>query len=233
MTTKHCVIPDVQFKPGNDPAFLTRVGKYLVDKKPDVIVQIGDFADMESLSSYDQGKKSFEGRRYSRDIEAAKEGMTALLSPIWEYNNQQRKNGKKQYKPRMILTLGNHEERINRVVENDSRLEGTISQADLEYEKFGWEVYPYLEPVIVDGIAYSHYFTTGVMGRPVTSARALVLKKHMSATMGHNQFWDIHRDTRADGIPVLGLFCGACYEHNEDYLGPQGNNYDRGIWMKK
>ena len=50
--------------------------------------------------------------------------------------------------------------------------------------------------------------------------------------MGHNQFWDIHRDTRADGTPVIGLFSGSCYEHNEDYLGPQGNNYDRGFWMK-
>lgn len=228
----HCVIPDVQFKPGNDPGFLYRIGQFIVEKKPDVVVQIGDFADMPSLSSYDVGKKCFEGRRYRDDIEAAHIGMKALLKPLHDFNEKQRKSGHKQYKPRLVLTLGNHEDRINRVVNSDARLEGTISEEDLQYRDFGWEVFPYLDPVIIDGIAYSHYFVTGVMGRPVTSARAMVLKKHMSCTMGHNQNWDIHRETRADGTAVLGLFCGSCYEHNEDYLGPQGNNYDRGIWMK-
>ena len=29
---------------------------------------------------------------------------------------------------------------------------------------------------------------------------------------------------------MIGLFVGS-YEHDEDYLGPQGNNYPRGFWM--
>ena len=230
--TTHCVVPDVQFKPGNDGRFLERIGEFLVDRQPEVIIQIGDFADLPSLSSYDVGKKSFEGRPYTNDIAAAQYGMECLLGPIERYNAKQQKNGKKQYKPRKILTLGNHEHRITRVIESDARLDGTISLTDLGYERFGWEVYPFLQPVFVDGIAYAHYFVSGAMGRPVTNARMLLLKKHMSCTMGHNQNWDICRDTRADGKPVIGLFCGSCYEHNEDYLGPQGNNYDRGVWMK-
>jgi len=43
---------------------LTWAGQYAVDKKPDVIVHIGDHWDMPSLSHYDKGTKSFEGRRY-------------------------------------------------------------------------------------------------------------------------------------------------------------------------
>ena len=68
---KILVLPDVQSKPGIDFTYLTRIGTYALEKKPDVIVCIGDFADMESLSSYDKGKKSFEGRRFKKDIEAA------------------------------------------------------------------------------------------------------------------------------------------------------------------
>lgn len=230
--TTHLVIPDVQVKPGNDFSFLTRLGKYIVEKQPDVIIQIGDFADMESLSSYDQGKKSFEGRRYLNDVKAAKEAMSFLLAPINEYNERQRKNGKKQYHPRKVLTLGNHEERIVRAVENDAKLEGVLSLDHLGYKEAGWEVYDFLQPIVIDGIAYCHYFTSGVLGRPVTSARALLIKKHMSCTMGHVQNWDIHREVKADGSPIIGLFCGSCYEHNEDYLGHQGNTYDRGFWMK-
>src|SRR5437868_3592556 len=49
------VLPDVQAKPGVDFSFLSRIGQYALDKRPEVIVCIGDFADMPSLSSYDKG----------------------------------------------------------------------------------------------------------------------------------------------------------------------------------
>lgn len=229
--TKHMVIPDVQIKPGDDFSFLTRVGQYMVDKKPDVVVQIGDWADMESLSSYDVGKKVFEGRRYISDIEASKEAMTTLLKPLNDYNEKQRKNGKKLYKPRLVLTLGNHCHRIDRAVNDDPKLDGVLSVDDLGFKDFGWETYPFLEVVVIDGIAYSHYFTSGIMGRPVTSAAALLSKKHMSAVMGHVQHRQIAYANAADGRQLTGIFAGCCYERNEDYLGAQGNNFWRGVWM--
>jgi hypothetical protein len=229
---KHIVIPDVQFKPGNDTTFLKHIGNYIAEKKPDVVVCIGDFADMPSLSSYDVGKKVFEGRRYKADIEAAHGAMEALLGPLEAANRRAKTYHRERYKPRLVLTLGNHEDRISRAVNNDPKLDGTIGLSDLQYEKYGWEVYPFLAPVIIDGVAYCHYFTSGILGRPVPSARSLIQKKHMSCTMGHVQNWEMHREVRADGKPVLGLFCGSCYEHDEDYLGPQGNTYDRGIWVK-
>jgi len=80
----HLVIPDVQAKPGIDFTYLNNIGKYIVEKKPDVIINIGDFADMPSLSSYDKGKKAFEGRRYLADIKASHEAMEALLTPLRE-----------------------------------------------------------------------------------------------------------------------------------------------------
>lgn len=231
MNSTHMVIPDVQAKPGIDFTYLRNIGKYMVEKKPETVVCIGDFADMPSLSSYDKGKKSFEGRRYLNDIEASHEAMDALLGPLRKFNEKARAGGKKQYHPQMILTLGNHENRINRAVELQPELEGVLSIDQLDYEKYGWEVHPFLEVVHVDGVAYSHYFTSGVLGRPVTSARALLTKKHQSCVMGHVQTMDLSTDYRADGTPILGLFAGCCYEHDEDYLGPQGNAHFRGIHM--
>lgn len=227
----HLVLPDVQVKPNQDVSFLKVVGEYIVEKKPDVLVCIGDFADLPSLSSYDVGKKSFEGRRYRDDVTATQRAMEILLTPLFLYNRNAVKNKKKVYRPRMVFTIGNHENRISRAVENDAKLDGTIGLEDLRYEQYGWEVHPFLEVVIIDGIAYSHYFTTGVMGRPVTSARALVTKKHMSCVQGHNQKMEIYNEYKVDGKSITGLFAGCCYQHNEDYLGPQGNNYFRGIHM--
>lgn len=227
--TKHLVIPDTQIRPGDDLTFLEHIGHYIVDKQPDVIVQIGDFADMPSLSSYDVGKKSFEGRRYKADVEAAREGMARLLGPLAEYNDRQRKNGKRQYRPRLVLTLGNHEDRISRAINSDPKLDGTLDLSDLGYEDFGWEVFPFLEVTVIDGVAYSHYFVTGVAGRPASTAAAQLSKKHMSCVAGHQQGRQSASAYRADGKRITSIIAGSCYEHNEDYLGPQGNNHWRGL----
>lgn len=221
--TKILVIPDVQAKPGNDFTFLRKLGMYIVEKQPDVIINIGDFADMPSLSSYDVGKKAFEGRRYMKDIEAAQEAMDTLLTPLWEFNHKARKNKEKQYKPRLVLTLGNHEERINRAVNEDAKLEGVLSIDDLKYKEFGWEVYPFLDVVIIEGVAFSHYFVTGVAGRPAGTAAAQLRKTNMSSVAGHQQGKQVAYGSRADGTTITSIIAGSCYEHDEDYMGAQGN----------
>jgi hypothetical protein len=227
--TTHLIIPDVQSKEGNDFTYLKCLGNFIVQKKPDVIVCIGDFADMESLSSYDKGLKSFEGRSYQKDIWAAREAMDALLTPLFQLQERQRKNKDKLYKPRMVLTLGNHENRINRVIDEDRKLEGLISVDDLPYQD--WEVHSFLDVVVIDGVAYSHYFTSGLMGRPITSAQAIITKKHMSCFAGHQQGKQIAFGMRADGKQMTAIICGSFYEHNEDYLGAQGNHHYRGFYV--
>lgn len=221
------VLPDVQAKPGIDFSYLRRYGAYMLEKRPEVVVCIGDFADMPSLSSYDKGKKSFEGRRYKRDIEAAQFAMQAFLGPMEEYN----KTARKPYRPRLVLTLGNHEDRINKAVNDDPKLDGVMSIKDLAYEEYGWEVHDFLKVVVIDGIAFSHYFATGVMGRPASSAPAQLRKTNMSCFAGHKQGKEIAYGYRADGRTITSIICGSAYEHKEDYLGPQGNEHWRGFFM--
>jgi hypothetical protein len=226
---RHLVIPDVQAKPGIDFSYLKRLGQYIVDKKPEKIICLGDFADMPSLSSYDVGKKSFEGKRYVKDIAASKEAMSHLMAPIYEFNDKAKRNKEKQYRPELHLTLGNHENRILRAINDDPKLDGVLSISDLGYEQFGWKVYPFLDVVVLDGIAYSHYFTTGLMGRPVTTAAACLSKKHQSCIQGHQQGLQIHTGFRADGKKLTSIIAGSCYEHDEDYMSFQGNNHWRGF----
>lgn len=229
--TTHLVIPDVQVKDGQDFDFLTALGKYIVKKQPDKIICLGDWADMPSLSSYDVGKKTFEGRRYLKDIEASKQAMDALFQPLYEYNEQQRKTKHKQYNPELHLTLGNHENRINKAVNTDAKLEGVLKIEDLAYNAFGWKVYPFLDVVVLDGIAYSHYFTSGLLGRPVTTAQACLSKKHMSCIQGHQQGLQIATGHQADGKQLTSVIAGSFYEHDEDYMSPQGNKHWRGFLM--
>ncbi len=226
---KHLIIPDTQIKPEDDPSFLAWIGQYCVKQKPDVIVCIGDFADMPSLSSYDAGKKSFEGRSYKKDIEATVSAMETLMSPIKEEMNRLVEHKKKRWSPKLLLTLGNHEHRLLRAIEDDRKLEDLISMSDFQYERFGWEVIPFLEPVTVDGVAYCHYFCSGVMGRPITSARMLINKMHMSCVAGHQQGRDVAYGTRGDGKRITSIIAGSAYLHDEPYLNKQTNGHWRGL----
>jgi hypothetical protein len=131
----------------------------------------------------------------------------------------------------MIFTIGNHENRISRAIESDPKLEGLMSFDDLYLTEMGWEVYDFLRPVVVDNVCYSHYFVSGVMGRPVSSSNALLAKQHMSCVMGHVQDRQISFARRADGRRITGLFAGIFYQHDEDYLTPQTNGSWSGIWM--
>lgn len=228
---RHLVIPDCQVKPGVDTDYLTHIGKYIADKQPEKIICLGDFADMPSLSSYDVGKKSFEGRRYKKDIEATHAAMEKLFAPIDKLNRELRAGHKKKYDPEKILLLGNHEWRIHKAVESDAKLEGTIGLEDLRYEEWGWKVHDFLDVVILDGIAYSHYFVTGVAGRPASTALAQLRKTNMSCIAGHQQGRQAAYALRADGKAITSIIAGSCYTHNEDYLGKQGNRHWRGILM--
>lgn len=215
---KHIVIPDCQVKDGVDISYLEWIGKYIVDQEPDVVIQLGDFADMPSLSSYDKGKKCFEGRRYKKDIAASRRGMELLVAPIW-----------RSRVPEMHLVYGNHEARITRAVELEPILEDIIQVEDLCYDEYGWQVHEFLEPVSIDGVLYCHYYTSGVMGLRITTASALLTKKHQTCIAGHQQGKQIAYAIKADGRSITGLIAGSCYLHNEDFLGPQGNKHWRGI----
>lgn len=233
--TKHLVIPDCQIKPGVPLDHLTALGNYIIDQMPDVIVQIGDFADMHSLSSYDRGTRRAEGNRYQEDIDCAREAMETLLAPIEAYNRHAKMMHRKRYTPRMILTLGNHENRIQRHVDANAELEGKVGFEDLPYE--AWEVCDFLDTVEVDGILYSHYFPRNAAGRITQSyrgapnARLQVLREMQSCTSGHLQGLDFHVHQTGDRR-IYGIIAGSFYQHDEDYLTPQGTAYWRGVIVK-
>lgn len=222
---KIAVITDAQVKPGVPINHLQACGRYLAEIRPDVIVCIGDFADMPSLSTYEAaGSLITEGMRYADDIRAAKDAMIAFLDPI--------RRAKPDYNPKLVMCLGNHEDRITRAINSDPRrLKGVLSLRDLGYEEMGWQVYPFLQPVVIEGVVFCHYFPSGVMGRPITTARALLAKMHMSCFAGHLQGRDIAFDKRADGTSITAIISGSFYQHDEDYLSPIANRHWRGMFV--
>ena len=134
----------------------------------------------------------------------------------------------------MVLTLGNHEERIVRHVNENPELIGFLSYDNLRYEDMGWEVYDFLKPAVINGVAYCHYMPNPMSGRPYGGAALNVLKNvGESFCMGHKQCLDVAtRFLPASGKQQWAIIAGACYDHDEGYKGYQGNHHFRGIVVK-
>jgi hypothetical protein len=231
LAKKFFVIPDIQAKPGIDMKYIHCIGEYGLAKKPTHWIMLGDWADMPSLSSYDKGRRSYEGARYKNDIEASITAMEILLDPMKKYNRAQKALGLPLYEPIMIMLLGNHEDRINRATQLDPMLYGTISTDDLKFREFGWEVHDFLEVVVLDGIAFSHYFVTGLMSKACGTAQQQLTKMHMSCIAGHQQGRQVVTTRRADGRLMTSMIVGSAYDYDMDYLGRQANRHWRGVLM--
>lgn len=225
------VIPDMQVRPNIDLSYVDAIGRYIVDRKPDVVVNLGDFADFESLSSYDKGKASFEGRRLKADFDVAEEAMKRLMAPLQEYQQQLVKNKQKRYNPRLVFTMGNHEERVDRFANDNPEFQGFVSTDMLPLEKYGWEVYPFLKPVNVGGIYFVHYLANPMTGRPYSGTAMSMLKTvGHSFVVGHKQTLDIAVRPVLESMQI-GIVAGASYPHDEAYKGFQGNTHFRGVVM--
>jgi hypothetical protein len=218
------VIPDTQSKPGVPNDHFKWIGKYIADKRPDVVVHLGDHWDMPSLSSYDKGKLAMEGRRYAEDIARGRADLAALKVPV-----KRSRSRRVLVEPKWILLRGNHEARITRAVEDNPHLEGTISLSDIDAP--GWEMYDFLEVVNVNGVLFSHYFANPMTGRPI-GGQAITRLKTLghSFVQGHQQVLEFATRYVA-GRKQTGIVAGACYLHDETYMGPQGNHHWRGVLM--
>ena len=129
--TTHLVIPDPHVKMGVSNDRLAWAGKFAKDTNPDTIICLGDWVNMDSLSHFDRGKKSFEGRRYKKEIDHAEEALYLFNKSL------------KDKKVRKIMLGGNHEHRITRFVEDNPELDGTLSVMDIPFTKYGWEYHDY------------------------------------------------------------------------------------------
>ena len=220
----HLVIGDPHCNPKASNDRFLWAGKLARDLKPDTIICMGDFSSLDSLSSYDKGKKSFEGRRYKKDIDHAHDALEKFNKGL---------NGRRS---RKVMLLGNHEDRIDRIVDETPELDGTISTKDLKFKEFGWEVFAYQEPVAIDGVHYCHNYPTGIMGKPISGdniARSLLLKNKVSSTVGHCHLFDYSMCTIPSGRKVLGLSAGCYLHHKEEYARNTQRLWWSGLIVKR
>jgi len=98
--TTHLVIGDPHCTPSASNERFIWAGRMARDIKADKVICMGDFASMESMSSYDKKKKSFEGRRYRKDVDHTHDALNKFNDGLGKHDAQ------------LFMLLGNHEDRI-------------------------------------------------------------------------------------------------------------------------
>lgn len=197
---KIVVIADTQCKPDEDLSYMSWIGRFVNSNKPDVVVHIGDHFDVPSLSSYDKGKKTFEGRRLKADIEAGTKGLELFHAEL-----------DAGYHPRLVFCLGNHEHRIDRLANDVPELDGFVGVDLLPMKDMGWEVHDFLKPVEIGGIFFVHYLANPFSGKPYGGSALNQLKTvGNSFVVGHKQCLDVYIRPTLNGKHQIGIINGAC-----------------------
>ena len=200
------------------------LGEFLYDLKPDMVFDLGDGADMGSLSTYEERyPKQFVAQNYEADIDSYNDAQERLRH---KFRHQKRK------RPFWVGFEGNHEYRIKTALAKDPRLEGQrhgVSFSHLQTKQWFDDYHEYRNsaPAIADydGVSFAHYFTTGNSPQPIGGihhAHSLLRSRHHSSVCGHSHKRDICFDDGAHPSGIVGLVAG-CYKGAEEPWAGQSN----------
>ena len=216
--TKFLVISDSHINPDNvyDSVYLWyRLGKYCVRTKPDVIVHLGDVADLSS-----QAWKIAARGPYTLEQEAksAQTCLDAFEDAIKEYNRERRRMKKKLYRPLKCLTLGNHD------------IRNGVTVIDDIFTDANWDVVDYLQPLHLCGITFCHCMCKGLSDVMCTTAQELVENWGSDIVVGHGHHKDFYESySMAIHRPITALKCPAFTLGDYDWAVQTQYKWNRGF----
>lgn len=233
---KILVIPDCHVQPGQNLERFRHLGNAVVQEKPDVIINMGDFLSLSSISHWDSSKRlTMEGRRYKEEIAAGNQALDLFEKPIRELQARQKEQKVKQYKPRLYFLEGNHEAWVDKYLEQNPQLDGHINiTSDLRLHKRSWEVVPYKKYITIHNILFTHV-PLAANQQPVSGKYALhtalnISSKSMVFAHTHRlEFINLMR--HGSNQLIQGLTCGCFFEGEDEYAEGGVNHYWRGVCL--
>lgn len=211
------------------------LGDFLYDLKPDMVIDLGDGADMRSLNTYDtRYPQALVAQSYQADIEHYNDAMERMR---WKFRYHKRK------RPVYIGFEGNHEHRIKKAISHDPRLEGQrygVSFGHLQTNYWFDEYHEYVNSapslVIYDGIVYGHYVASGNYGTAMSTKHhgySLVEKLACSATVGHTHKFSYFYKGDGRPKPLHGLVVGCFKGAEEGWAGQANHEWRSGLVVKR
>lgn len=189
------------------------MGKWVADNDFDVLVQIGDWASLDSLSKHcAPGTKTFADLpSYRADLESLDESLNYFDMGLDGWSGKR------------ILTKGNHEGRADRYEDTVPQMQGmVVSQLDDVFRSHKWRIIPFGEITFLEGIGFTHTPISG-MGKPyggVTSDHRAGKDSVFSLFHGHSHQRVIAPSAKIGpmgSVDLISIGCGLPSGHIEDY----------------
>ena len=210
------------------------LGQYIADVKPDMVIDLGDGADMCSLNSFDSTPKAIVMQNYGEDINHYNEAMERLRAP---YKKLKRK------KLHWVGFEGNHENRIKKAIAESPRSEDRtgqgygISFGHLQTDHWFDEYHEYYNkaPAIANycGVDFAHFFSLGNTANATGGlhhAYSVISKRHTSSVCGHSHKRNIYF---MDGPGSIGMVVGCYKGHEEAWAGQSNLEWWNGVVMMR
>jgi len=211
------------------------LGAFLYDIKPDMVVDLGDGADMRSLNSYDtRYPQAIVNQSYEADIESYNDSQERLR---WKFKHHRKK------KPFWVGFEGNHENRIKKAIANDPRLEGSkygVSFSHLQTDHWFDDYHEYENsgPALAsyDGVLYSHFISGGNYGTAISGihhAYSLLSKVGCSVSVGHSHKYSYYYQGSTFPNPTIGHVVGCFKGKEESWAGQANTEWRHGVVVKR
>lgn len=226
-------IGDCHVTDGQDLSRFNVLSEFIMEERPEVILLMGDFLTLNCLSAWDRNKrKTMEGQRYSKEVDAGNDALDRMLSGMVTYNKQRKRNRKAQYNPELVYIYGNHEDRLTRYLEGDPTFDGIVSVGkDLFLDTRGFKQVAYRDYVWYDDVGFTHIpfnKVREISGVDITRKASMVTVK--SCVFGHTHELHIsnsHRmgQTSLQQVANIGCF----FEEHEPYVEGRVTQYWKGL----
>lgn len=220
---KILVYADAHCEPDQDLSHFSKLGHFICDERPDVVIDLGDLVSMSAVSHWDASKKLImEGRRYQKDTQAGREAIERLVQPLYRLQERQVAQKKKLYSPRLIHMDGNHEAWVHKYVEQNPVLDGSMDLwKDLGITDH-FECFKYKHVLNISNVNFMH---CPIAGNDMPISGMHEAHKALQRFSGHVVFGHYHRlgvenVTRIDSRCARGISCPMFSNTRPHYLSP-------------
>ena len=220
-------IGDLHDSPGiPDKSRFEALGRVAAESQVDQIIQIGDFTSLDSMSFHDDN-----GTVKGKAKPTFKEDMLSMKAALEAFDR-----GLAGYQCPKHITLGNHEERLFRWVNQHPEVVDLVEEFLYQPLKdYGWTTSPYGEFYFIGDVGFTHVPMNG-MGRPYGGMNS-------ETSIARDALHDIvygHTHKRVDKtfpkmgnkkITVLNLGCALPNGHVENYAKHSLTGWSYGAYL--
>lgn len=208
-------IGDAHDKPGRDKERFKWLGRFTSEVEPDFVVQIGDWASLDSLSSHETPGSQTDAERpsFADELDSLSESLSFFHAqfPVGACPT--------------VITYGNHENRAVRVANNVPKQSGDLPhRLDQAFMQFRWVVKKYGEFCTIADVDFVHV-PIGTTGRDMGGEhieRTVANKALRSLVHGHTHRFNVFRCPKVGqqrSITVVNLGTSMPYGMVEQYTG--------------